>query len=157
MPRIGLFLFWFLLCSSAFAASPANLDRDDLRLSLGPHMGYLEDPAGKLTLEQVQALPDEQFRAVNTDHANLGKNKSTWWFRTELRNNRPHNLQGFLEVNYPLLDNLQVYLQGPDGTVQRQLSGDHFAFASRPVQVRNFWFPLDLAQGSSQLTLDRDQ
>ena len=153
MPRISLFLFCFLFSSSLWAVPPANLDRDDLRLSLGPHTGYLEDVAGKLTFAQVQALPDEQFRAVNADHANLGKNKSVWWFRVDLRNNRPHSLLGFLEVNYPLLDDLQVYLQSPDGTVQRQRSGDHFAFASRPVQVRNFWFPLELAQGSSQLTL----
>jgi signal transduction histidine kinase/CheY-like chemotaxis protein len=153
MPRISLFLLCFLFSSSLWALAPANLDRDDLRLSLGPHMGYLEDPAGKLTLAQVQALPDEQFRPVNAEHANLGKNKSVWWFRSELRNNRPHNLAGFLEVNYPLLDDLQVYLQNPDGSILRQRSGDHFAFASRPVQVRNFWFPLELAQGNSQLTL----
>jgi two-component system, sensor histidine kinase RetS len=153
MPRISLFLLWFLFSCQAFALSPANLDLDDLRLPLGPSMGYLEDPTGKLTFRQVQALPDEQFRPVNAEHANLGKNDSVWWFRVDLRNNRPHNLPGFLEVNYPLLDDLQLYLQSPDGKVQQQISGDHFAFARRPVQVRNFWFPLDLAQGSSQLTL----
>jgi signal transduction histidine kinase/CheY-like chemotaxis protein len=153
MPRISLFLLWFLLSGNAWALSPANLDSDDLRLSLGPSMGYLEDPTGQLTFSQVQALPDEQFHPVNADHANLGKNNSVWWFRADLHNNRPHKLSGFLEVNYPLLDDLRIYLQSPDGNVQRQASGDHFAFASRPVQVRNFWFPLDLAQGSSQLTL----
>jgi signal transduction histidine kinase/CheY-like chemotaxis protein len=153
MPRISLFLLWFLLSTNAWALSPANLDSDDLRQSLGPSMGYLEDPTGQLTFSQVQALPDEQFHPVNADHANLGKNNSVWWFRVNLHNNRPHKLPGFLEVNYPLLDDLRIYLQSPDGSVQRQASGDHFAFASRPVQVRNFWFPLELAQGSSQLTL----
>ena len=153
MPRISLLLFWLLLSNAAWALSPISLDSDELRLSLGPNMGYLEDPSGTLSLQQVQALPNERFQAVNSEHANLGKNASVWWFRVELANHRPHNLPGFLEVNYPLLDDLRVYLQSPDGSLQSQASGDSFAFASRPVQVRNFWFPLDLAPGTSQLTL----
>ncbi|MDO9323082.1 MAG: 7TM diverse intracellular signaling domain-containing protein [Pseudomonas sp.] len=153
MPRISLLLFWLLLSNAAWALSPINLDSDELRLSLGPNMGYLEDPSGTLSLQQVQALPNERFQPVNGDHANLGKNTSVWWFRVILANHRPHNLPGFLEVNYPLLDDLKVYLQSPDGSLQSQESGDNFAFASRPVQVRNFWFPLDLARGTSQLTL----
>jgi signal transduction histidine kinase/CheY-like chemotaxis protein len=156
MPRISLLLLWLLFSNAAWALSPASLDSDNLRLSLGPYMGYLEDPSGKLTLQQVQALPDEQFQPVNSDHANLGKNTSVWWFRTDLHNNLARNLPGFLEVNYPLLDDLQIYLQNPDGSVHSQESGDRFAFASRPVQVRNFWFPLDLARGSSQLIIRID-
>ena len=153
MPRISLFFLCLLLSSNVWALSPANLDTDDLRLSLGPSMGYLEDPTGKLSFAQIQALPDEQFHPVHAEHANLGKNQSVWWFRADLRNNRAHTLSGFLEVNYPLLDNVQIYLQSPGGNVQRQAGGDHFAFSDRPVQVSNFWFPLDLAQGRSQLTL----
>ncbi|MGH8355031.1 MAG: 7TM diverse intracellular signaling domain-containing protein, partial [Pseudomonas sp.] len=64
-----------------------------------------------------------------------------------------HELGGYLEVNYPLLDHLQIYLLTPDGRLQEQEGGDRFAFARRPVQVRNFWFPLDLPPGDSSLLL----
>ena len=156
MPRLSLFLLCWCLCSSAWALSPARLDNPELRLSLGPHMSYLEDPRGTLRLQEVQATPAEHFQAVNADHANLGKSTSVWWLRVELDNLNKHPLPGFLEVNYPLLDNLQVYLRGPDGQVREQSSGDLQPFTARPVKVRNFWFPLQLEPGRSQLLLRID-
>jgi len=65
-------------------------------------------------------------------------------------------LGGYLEVNYPLLDHLQVFLVGPDGRRLEQESGDRYAFSQRPVQVRNFWFPLQLEPGVSTLLVRVD-
>ena len=151
MPRIWQILVLFWLCGPAWALSPATLDSTDLRLSLGQAMTYLEDPQGTLTLSEVAALADARFTPVQHEHANLGKNASTWWFKVRLDNRLAHNLTGYLEVNYPLLDHLQVYQGTADGQWQMQESGDRFAFSQRPVQVRNFWFPLELAPGASTL------
>ena len=156
MPRMSLVLLWLCLCNSAWALSSARLDTPDVRLSLGPHMSYLEDPRGNLSLQDVQNTPSERFQAVNHDHVNLGKNTSVWWFRVELDNRLAETLPGFLEINYPLLDHLQLYLQTPDGRVSQQESGDRFAFTQRPVQVRNFWFPLQLPSGNSHLLIRVD-
>jgi signal transduction histidine kinase/CheY-like chemotaxis protein len=155
MPRICLALLLLWLCASAWAA-PATLDSDDMRVSLGPAMSYLEDPEGKLTLDQVRAIPDERFEPVRGDHANLGKNDSVWWFKVRLVNSLAHDLAGYLEANYPLLDHIQVYQAGPDGNWQLQESGDRFAFSQRPVQVRNFWFPLNLPPGDNTLLVRVD-
>lgn len=151
MPRIWLAVVLFWLCGSAWALQPATLDNADLRLSLGPSMAYLEDPQGELSIEQVGALNDERFTPVKGEHANLGKNDSVWWFKVRLNNSLAQNLAGYLEVNYPLLDHLQVFLAGADGQWQMQESGDRYAFSQRPVQVRNFWFPLELTPGESTL------
>ncbi|MDO9616069.1 MAG: 7TM diverse intracellular signaling domain-containing protein [Pseudomonas sp.] len=151
MPRIWLAVLLFWLCGPAWALLPATLDNTDLRLSLGPSMAYLEDPQGKLSVEQVSALSDERFTAVLGEHANLGKNESVWWFKVRLNNSLAQNLAGYLEVNYPLLDHLQVFLSSADGQWLMQESGDRYAFSQRPVQVRNFWFPLELAPGESTL------
>ena len=151
MPRICLAVLLLWLCSPAWALSPAELDRQDLRISLGPFLGYLQDTEGNLTPEQVSTLPDERFIALRGDHVNLGKNASPWWFKVRLNNQLAQTLSGYLEVNYPLLDHVQVYLAPPSGQWQQQESGDRYAFAQRPVQVRNFWFPLDLPVGESTL------
>ncbi len=153
MPRICLFLLWLCLCNSAWAFSSALLDSDDVRMPLGPHMSYLQDPSGNMHLQDVLNVADDRFQPVNHEHVNLGKNTSTWWFKVELDNRLPQILPGFLEINYPLLDNVQVYLQTPAGHVIRQESGDLFAFTQRPVKVRNFWFPLQLPSGNSQLLI----
>ncbi|MBU1332019.1 MAG: response regulator [Gammaproteobacteria bacterium] len=147
----AVLLIW--LSSPAWALTPAVLDSSDTRLALGPAMGYLEDREGRLTIEQVAAVPDSQFTAVHANHANLGKNRSTWWFKVHLDNRLQDALGGYLEVNYPLLDHLQIYQQGRDGQWQMQESGDRYAFSQRPVQVRNFWFPLSLAPGESTLLI----
>ncbi|WP_422911713.1 7TM diverse intracellular signaling domain-containing protein [Pseudomonas sp. MAC6] len=153
MPRIWLALVLFWLCGPAWALQPATLDNSDLRLSLGPAMAYLEDPQGDMSIEQVAALADERFTPVQGPHANLGKNDSTWWFKIRLNNVLAQNLAGYLEINYPLLDHLQVFLAHADGQWQMQESGDRYAFSQRPVQVRNFWFPLELPTGESTLLI----
>jgi len=152
MPRFFLTLL-LLCCAPALAITPAPLENDNLHLSLAPHVGYLEDPRGVLQPEQVFGLADEAFTATRGVHANLGKNRSTWWFRIRLDNRSPAALQGFLEVDYALLDSLQLYLPQADGTLQVQQAGDLRPFAERTVQVHNFWFPLTLAQGQQQLLL----
>ena len=151
MPRICLAVVLFWLCGPAWALLPATLDNTDLRLSLGSSMAYLEDPQGVLSVEQVGTLADERFIPTKGEHANLGKNDSVWWFKVRLNNSLAQSLAGYLEINYPLLDHLQVFLSTTDGQWQMQESGDRYAFSQRPVQVRNFWFPLELAPGESTL------
>ncbi|MBB6341336.1 signal transduction histidine kinase/CheY-like chemotaxis protein [Pseudomonas fluvialis] len=153
MPHLLLVVLLSLLSHAAWALPSAVFEQNDLRLPLGQQMGYLRDDAGTLKLEEVIALPDSAFTPVNKPHANLGKNSAVWWFRVHLDNRLSHALPGFFEVNYPLLDDIQLTLSNPDGSRLNQRSGDRRAFATRPVQVRNFWFPVELAPGSSTLTL----
>jgi signal transduction histidine kinase/CheY-like chemotaxis protein len=156
MPRLCLALLLFWLTSPSWAMPPAPLDSDDLRLSLGPYTGYYEDVGGQLSVEQALALGDDAFRRIEGEHANQGKNASVWWFKVRLVNSLAQELGGYLEVNYPLLDHLQVFLVGPDGRRLEQESGDRYAFSQRPVQVRNFWFPLQLEPGVSTLLVRVD-
>ncbi|WP_298188105.1 hybrid sensor histidine kinase/response regulator [uncultured Pseudomonas sp.] len=153
MPRIWLAVLLLWLCGPAWALLPATLDSTDLRLPLGPSMAYLEDPRGQLSIQQVGALADARFTPVEGPHANLGKNDSVWWFKVQLHNRLTQNLPGYLEVNYPLLDHLQVFVGTGDNQWQMQESGDRYAFSQRPVQVRNFWFPLELAPGASTVLI----
>ena len=153
MPRIWLAVMLLWLCGPAWALLPATLDSTDLRLPLGPSMAYLEDPQGQLSIQQVGALADARFTPVEGPHANLGKNDSVWWFKVRLHNRLTQNLPGYLEVNYPLLDHLQVFVGTGDDQWQMQESGDRYAFSQRPVQVRNFWFPLELAPGESTVLI----
>lgn len=156
MPRLCLALLLLWLACPSWALTPAPLDSDDIRISLGSYTSYYEDVDGTLSVEQIQALDDDAFKGLRSEHANLGKNDSVWWFKIRLLNGLEHSLGGYLEVNYPLLDHLQVYLIGPDGTRLEQESGDSFAFSQRPVQVRNFWFPMQLEPGMSTLLLRVD-
>lgn len=153
MSRLCLVLLLLCCALPARAQPPAPLDGEDLRLSLGEYAEYYRDAGGKARLGDILALPAQAFAALRGDHANFGKNAAAWWFRVRLDNRNGADLAGFLEVNYPLLDDLKVYLLTADGRIEQQESGDLFAFSQRPVQVRNFWFPLRLPPGESTLLL----
>lgn len=153
MPRLLLALLLLWPGGPAWSAPAAVLDSSDLRLALGQFARYYEDASGSLTMEQVRALPDTAFSAVRGTHANLGKNTSAWWFRITLDNRLNQALHGYLEVNYPLLDSLQLYLIDPDGEVRQQSGGDTEPFSQRTVKVRNFWFPVQLPPERTTLYL----
>ncbi|RTV36123.1 hybrid sensor histidine kinase/response regulator [Pseudomonas aeruginosa] len=153
MSRLCLVLLLLCCALPAQAQPPAPLDGEDLRLSLGEYAEYYRDAGGKARLGDILALPAQAFAALRGDHANFGKNAAAWWFRVRLDNRNGTDLAGFLEINYPLLDDLKVYLLTADGRIEQQESGDLFAFSQRPVQVRNFWFPLRLPPGESTLLL----
>lgn len=149
-------IIWTLLLllsggTSAWAVQPAVLADQEVRLSLGPHTRYLEDRDASLDAAQVLALREEAFQPVEGNQASLGLSRSAWWFRVDLENPRTRSLNGFLEVNYPLLDDLQLTLLTPDGRLQHQESGDTRPHRLRPLPVRHLWFPLELPPGSSTL------
>jgi signal transduction histidine kinase/CheY-like chemotaxis protein len=151
MPRIHLALLVFLFAGMASAMPLAPLDRDELRLSLGPYAGILEDPGGRLDIDRLLRTEERVFQPARGAYPNLGKSLSAWWLKVRLHNSRAHALDGFVEIAYPLLDDIQVYLVTPDAGVQRQVGGDSQPFGERPVAVRNFWFPTRIPPGDSLL------
>lgn len=82
MPRI--FLTLLMLLAGAVQAAPLVLSDAELYLSLTPAMRYLEDPAGTLDIQQVQALPVDAFTPVRGRYATwarttrAGGSASTW-------------------------------------------------------------------------------
>lgn len=156
MPRSGLALLLLLLvwCGSVGAVESAPLDRDELRLPLATYLYALEDRKGDLTLDDVSRMPDSAFAASPGDQVkNMGKSTSAWWFKAQLNNSRDHALNGFLEVDYSGLDNVQLYQLQASGETRVQQAGDGYPFDQRAVPVRNFWFPASLPPGTTTLYL----
>lgn len=150
MPRI--FLTVLLLFSMPAWAIPAvPLDQDEVRLALAPFLGFYQDTSASLSFEEVSQLPPSAFQTLDGAQTNMGKNRSAWWFKVRLDNRLAQPLFGYLEINYALLDSIQVYQIEADGQVRVQRSGDSLPFAERPVPVRYFWFPLTLAEGQNTL------
>jgi len=153
LPRSCLALLLICLSLQAWAFTPVLLDSIDTRQSLASGTMYLEDPAGELSVDDVLRLPAERLQPVTGGHVNKGKNSSTWWLRASLVNRFGMPLGGFIEINYPLLDHIELFLQHPDGSISRQLTGDRYPFADRPVKVSDFWFPVELPPGETTVLL----
>lgn len=161
-------LCWLLLgfASETWAQSPAaspqvadGVDVSGLeqRLDLGPNLLLLEDPLGSLSIDQLLRSNSLQpWRAPSGKHVNEGKNSSVWWVQFALQNNQTTPIEGVIEIDYALLDNLTLYQLQPIGAPLVQQGGDHVPLNERAVTVRNHWFPVSLPPGETRFYLRVD-
>ncbi len=159
-------LFWVLCGSPAYAQphlattpepAPVEVDQHSPRISLANQVLVLEDPKGDFDARQLlsgsQHLP---WRPVTSRFVNEGKNQSIWWLTFALQNPHAEPVQGVLQLDYALLDQLNLYQLTPDGQLLEQAGGDHQPFRERSVAVRNHWFPLELSPGVHRFILRVD-
>lgn len=145
---IHLLLLLLLGSRSAWAqVEPVTLDRNSDRVNPARHIEFGADDSNRLTLEQIRSgTPALQWQqpAPFTDNISLGYTAAAWWFHFRLQNLDADPIQKQLEVAYPVLDHLDVYLLGSQGEVRHLSLGDKRPFADRPLEHRDFIIPLQL-------------
>jgi diguanylate cyclase (GGDEF)-like protein len=151
MLRASFLALGLIFASVAPAREPAPLPDAEEGVSLGAYVDVLEDPAGTLTLDDVRSGPQaERFTAAGTDSVNFGYTRSTWWLRFALQGGAPAGVDLLLEVAYPSIDRLDLYV--PDaqpGAAPRyavRVEGDSLPWAAREVRHRNFVFRIAAPQ-----------
>jgi PAS domain S-box-containing protein len=135
-----------LLAAAGTRAAPLALG-DATHVALAPHVAWFEDASGRLRLADVlqrQARFEPLHRGPS---ANFGLTGSAIWLRVELRADAVSDPDWLLELAYPPLDRIEVYVPQADGRWTRQAGGDQLAFAGRAFAHRNHVFPVRLAPG----------
>lgn len=145
-------LLKLLLCLLAWLPQPvlaaAGLDAGTQQLVLDRHIAILEDPGGKLSLEEVKAR-DADFQPVNkSGRFSLGYSKSHWWLRVEVASAADTPRHWRLHVAYPPLDSIEAWLPQGDGWATYH-TGDRQPFANRPTPNIDHVFPLTLEAGKT--------
>lgn len=144
-------LILFLLLLSPLAGA-VSFDEHTSRLPLGHSIDVFEDVRGTADIADItSAALADSFRRHDRDVLNAGYSRSVFWIRLDL-DYRPQESQDpapwLLELAYPPLDRLDLYLPGADGKYQlAQRTGDTLPFASRPISLTNYLFDLKLAPG----------
>ena len=151
MLRIPVFLFllccWSCHIGATFAA--VRLAPGVTSLPLAAEVAVLEDPGGRLSLTDVQRRgTDFRPSQLQGDAAiNFGYSSSVWWLRFEIEANPAVARDWLLEVAFPTLDSVEYF--GPGG--EHLSTGDHLPFAMRPLEHRNFVFPVHLSEGGANM------
>jgi hypothetical protein len=117
-----LVLAWCWACAAS--AQPVLQLGNQGSYNLGPHVAYLEDPTARLTVEDVaQASQQARFRAARSDGpaANFGLTRSAIWLRIALQAPPGADPDWLLELAYPPLDRLELYVAGAGGGWSRQV------------------------------------
>lgn len=121
------------------ASIPLKADGYDL----APYLMYWHDKSDRVSFDgALDLFWQGAFRHLPNGAPNLGFRKGSIWFYLGLSNPFNYKRLVLLEVDYAILDQLEVYCFGRGQAPIYYHSGDHVQFDSRPLQVRNFVFPL---------------
>lgn len=146
-----------LLLSLVFSslAGAVTFDEHVRALPLGQGMYVFEDVRGDASIDDVDSPAVQgSFRLHDKPVLNAGYSRSVFWLRLDLHY-LPQQAEGprnwLLELAYPPLDHLELYLPDADGGFAlAQRTGDALPFDSRQIRQNNYLFELNLQPNQSK-------
>ncbi len=109
-----------------------------------------EDSSKKLTVEDIRAIPVDQFATMGNTKTVIGFSSSAFWVRFDLENKLQVPYRLFLEYGYPTVDSIDLYVPDADQkSYLKKASGDTLSASSRDVRYRLPVFVIDVPSGRS--------
>jgi len=112
--RLAMALVLLVLWALPAQAAPLQLARDAQVIEAWPAVTVLHDPDSRLDAAAALAAP-ERFEQPRTAYASLGMLPGTTWLRIPVTVPKDATNGWVLQVDYALLDELDVYLARPAG------------------------------------------
>ncbi|HSA16666.1 MAG TPA: 7TM diverse intracellular signaling domain-containing protein, partial [Spirochaetota bacterium] len=140
------FMLLLLSAGSLYAASPVVITDDLDSLRFGKNMEYLKDEGGTLSFSDVISGRHEWVKAEK-DSFNFGFNAPVYWFSFTVDNRQTSAGGYYLEIDYAMIDYIELYKPAADGTYGVIKTGDRYPFAQRDIVDRNFVFLLNEGPG----------
>lgn len=109
--------------------------------SIGQGAQYVVDPSTALTLQDILENPQLPWQTEHRDLLSFGIQSDAYWFRMQLPT-LSSSSRWLLELDYPLLDDLQIWLYAHDQQIGHYVLGDSLPFSARPLALENFVIPL---------------
>ena len=139
-------LLLMLVGQPARADNALLLADKDVDIDAWPAVTVFEDAGGRLTAPEV-LYRLAQFQAPTGPHANLGVRREAVWLRIPVT--VPERAEGrwVLDIDYPSLDRIDVYVVSDALVVRHIKMGDHLPVADRPLATRSHALALALEAG----------
>ncbi|WP_299595207.1 diguanylate cyclase [uncultured Microbulbifer sp.] len=119
--------------------------------TLTPHLRLLEDTQGALTFDAIRVTDSlNPLQPVPADQTNFGFSRAAYWVAFSLHNPSSDRLRLIVRQDYPLIDRLDFWQPNVEGGWTHTATGDRRPFHSRPLNLRDFVFPISLPANSTQ-------
>jgi two-component system, sensor histidine kinase LadS len=141
---------WLACAAIACAQQALSVSSELSGRALGRSLSLLEDREGTLTLADVTGKLAARFVSAGVQTPSFGHSASVYWVRLEVHNERKSARAWLLEVAYPHLDDLTLYVPQPGAGFTARCTGDMRPFDQRDVAYRNFVFSLEEPARSQQ-------
>lgn len=110
--------------------------------NIGEQLQYLEDREESYGPEQI--LHDGlHWRELVDDNFSQGFNRSAWWLKFSIANPTAHSQERLLEIGYPMLDQVHVYVYSGGRQISQFLLGDKLPYSMRPLDHHHFIIPVN--------------
>lgn len=143
MPLVLLLVSFTSIGSQA--STGLVLDSSVTNLRLNGQLQFFEDKSNRLRVEDI-AQQLQAFQIYEKESVNEGYSSSAWWFSFQLYNNEQVPIHWWLDISYPLLDEVELYELDPATGSIRSIAqtGDTRPLSSRSAKTSTFVFPLQL-------------
>jgi serine phosphatase RsbU (regulator of sigma subunit) len=141
-------LFFIVFCLSTIKVANAGnmlvISDDKGEYIISGELFYLEDSLKSLSIYDISSGKyDHLFKQLENANTNFGFSSSAFWVRLEIDNQTTRQENFFLELNYPMLDSIELYYDELDKWLVKK-TGDFYSFSTREVKNRNFVFPITI-------------
>jgi len=147
----------FALTFKPVLASEIKLDASFRELNLGQQLEYQSFIQGQVVNPETLLVKEDGWQRVKHGTPNFGMTSDQYWFRIHLTNLEVYTLPLTLQLDYALLDYIEVYLYQEGSLVRSYVTGDLLPFSQRPVLYPSFLFPLELASKRDHVLLIKVQ
>jgi signal transduction histidine kinase len=140
--RALLVLFVGLLTLARAEGAPLLLAPEVDRASLEGRLEHYADPTGEVSLDAVRLQKFVRLPAFRSQ----GYSNAAHWYRFDLERAPGAPRDWILSIGTLLLDEVDVWVEQPDGGWRPFALGDHRPYEARPLQTRHFAVPLQLSE-----------
>ena len=143
-------IFQLLVASTLILANQnaVDINPDTPAQVLGKHMELLIDEQDSFSFDTVKMA--DNWQQVEEDSIIGGFTRSVYWVRFTVQNTQKKDQHWVLEVDYPIIDFIELYQPDKNGTYTRILAGDQYPFHQRPIEYHNVAFPIKSPAETSQ-------
>jgi signal transduction histidine kinase len=115
---------------------------------LGQRLYYFADQDSRLSIEKIlQSNNDLRWQKSEQTTPTFGFTNSTYWFYVDLINPPSGPPSKIFQIANPLIDDIRLYVTSGNRILDSYHTGLEFPFAQRPINHRDFVFPINLAPG----------
>ncbi len=144
-------LILFPAISYLFAEQSLTIKSSLTHESIAKNIKILIDQSATLSIDDVSsAVFEDQFFSTADDQPGFGFTSAVFWVRLDVNNPQNIPVSWYLEIGYPLLDFIDLYIPDTTGSFSVRKTGDMLPFNSRDVFHRNFVFNLSEQKQSSK-------
>lgn len=148
----AFFLLLFILLISKTSAvetvRTAQFTANTKSLDLISYLEILPDPEHRLNFNDIKnANQGNNFQPVSIIGNSFGFSKSVYWIHFSLKVDEIHKDSLLLQLEYPLIDNVTLFVPTGQGEFVESSTGDTLPFSKRELESRTFLFHIPVHGG----------